>query len=151
MRNATLILAAGLAFSVAANAATATVETLSELQRAEHELASAALLRNVATDAAEVEHLAAARDLLRAADGGLPASLRTQARRLEFDIDAEIGDAADTLEPRPDSFIDAPRPWPLIDRSALGDLAQQAQALVQQATSQAGAPPSPADARQPQR
>lgn len=139
LRTHWLVFAAGLALSTAAAAATATAESLDELQRAEHEVAEAALLRDVATDATEVEHLTAARDLLRAADGGLPEKLRTRARRLEFDIDAEIGDAADMLRPRDDLYLDSVRPWPLIDRSALGGLAQEAQQLVQKAqASQAG-------------
>lgn len=128
-----LVLAAGLALSTAAAANKAKAQSLNELKGAAHQVAEAALLRDVATDATEVEHLTAARVLLRAADGGLPEALKARARRLEFDIDTEIGDAAAMLQPRNDLYLDSVRPWPLIDRSALGDLAQEAQQLVRKA------------------
>jgi hypothetical protein len=105
-------------------------DTLHEVRAAAHEIAEAALLRNVARDEVEAQHLLAARDLLAEAEPNLTRPLRARARRLDWDIGRDVGAAA--LESPADRF-DALGPVsvrPSVDRADLGLLAQRAQTLA---------------------
>ncbi len=118
------------AVAAAAHAAALPADTTDELSAASRQLDEAALLRNVATDRAEAQHLLAARDLLREAEPSLTYPMREQAQRLEFDIARDAGgDAVDTGL----SGLIPPPTGADLDRADLDGLAQRAQALVREA------------------
>jgi hypothetical protein len=126
-----LLAAATIGASV--QAATLPGDTLHELRRAEHQLAEADLLRNVANDRTEAQRLLAARDLLAEAEPSLHGALRRRAQRLEYDIDRDAGAAAtDITSPLPDA-LGPVSVLPTLDRADLGTLSQRSLALVQQA------------------
>lgn len=128
----TAVLAAAV-YAAAAPAATLPSTALHELRSAEHQIAEAELLRNVANDRTEAQHLLAARDLLAEAEPSLHGALRQRAQRLEFDIDRDAGAAAaDISSPLPDA-LGPVSVLPTLDRADLGALSQRSLALVQQA------------------
>jgi len=130
------ILLAVLLLTVAASARAASVpaNAAEELRSAAQELAQAALLRNVATDDTEAQHLLAARDLLREAEPTLESPLREQAQRLEFDVGRDAGSAADLAEPPGASGLVPPTALAPLDRDGLGQLAQRGQSLAASAS-----------------
>ena len=132
--NPRIALALGLlTVSGVARASNVPNDAVKELHAASQELSEAALLRNVANDRTEAQHLLAARDLLREAAPSLDGSLRRQAHRLEYDIGRDAGTApSEALPPDPWAVQPLTAPAPL-DRNDLGALARSARALAQQA------------------
>ena len=121
-----------LAVSGIARASNVPNDAVMELREASQELSEAALLRNVANDGTEAQHLLAARDLLREAEPSLDGSLRRQAQRLEFEIGRDAGTASD--EALPDAWAVQPLATPApLDRNDLGALARSSRALAEQA------------------
>ncbi len=117
----------------AAHAAPLPGETLRELHAAEHQLQEAALLRNVATDDTEAQHLLAAHDLLAEAEPSLHGKLRQRAQLLEYDIAHDAGSASvDVTSPLPDA-LGPISVLPTPDRADLVSLAKRSEALVQRA------------------
>jgi len=123
-----------LTAAASARAASVPANVTDELRSAAQELAQAALLRNVATDHTEAQHLLAARDLLREAEPSLESPLREQARRLEFDIGRDAGLAAELAEPPGASRLAPPAALAPLDRDGLGQLAQRGQSLAASAS-----------------
>ncbi|MGE5339804.1 MAG: hypothetical protein ACM3PU_18415 [Gemmatimonadota bacterium] len=127
---------AALLFAAAVSAAHADSlpgDTLQELHAAEHQLQEAALLRNVASDDAEAQHLLTARDLLAEAEPSLHGGLRQRAQLLEYDIARDAGSAAvDVTSPVPDA-LGPVSVLPTLDRTDLGSLARRGKALLRSA------------------
>ncbi len=123
-----------LTAAVSARAAAVPVNVAEELRSAAQELAQAALLRNVATDHSEAQHLLAARDLLREAEPSLESPLREQARRLEFDIGRDAGSAAEPADLPGAPRLAPPAALAPLDRDGLGQLAQRGKSLAARAS-----------------
>jgi hypothetical protein len=134
MKNLPQITLPILALALASTAgATTPADATDKLRAAAQQLEDAALLRNVATDRAEVQHLLAARDLLREAQPSLDGPLRAQAQVLEYEISRDAGAAGDKSSPAALLSPAPPAALAPLDRSDLDELALRSQALVRQA------------------
>ena len=134
-----LMAVAALASAGAAQAAAVPAEAAREMKAASQQLEEAALLRNVANDRTEAQHLLAARDLLREAEPYLDWSQRLQAKMLEHEIDRDVLAAGDTDLPPP--FAPAQSSATArVDRVDLAELARRGDDLAQQAAATGAAP-----------
>lgn len=134
------IAVAALASAGAARAATVPAEAIRDLQTASQQLEQAALLRNVASDQTEAQHLLAARDMLRDAEPYLDWSQRLQAKMLEHEIgrDVRVADDADTPLP----YLPIPsNATARVERNDLSELARRGVDLAQQAADAGRAAP----------
>jgi hypothetical protein len=119
-----------LTLASAARTAAVPADPADELRAASVQLAQAALLRNVANDRTEAQHLLAARDLLREAEPSLAGPLRDQAQELEYEISRHAGAPADQARPPALSALAPLTALTPLDRNNLGELAQRGQALA---------------------
>jgi hypothetical protein len=123
---------AALASAGAAQAAAVPADAARELRAASQQLEEAALLRNVANDRTEAQHLLAARDLLREAEPHLDWSHRLQAEMLEHEIGRDVLTADDTGLPPPFAPVQSSA-TARVDRVDLAELARRGDDLAQQA------------------
>jgi hypothetical protein len=132
---------ATLAATGASRAAAVPAEAIRDLRSASQQLEEAALLRNVASDKTEAQHLLAARDLLREAEPQLDWTQRLQATMLEHEIGRDIlfADEADTMTL---SLPIQPSTEARVERDDLSELAKRGADLANQTAIAAGETPA---------